>query len=103
MTSIPQLDPSALPPDHNYLIVDVREPSEWNMVHIPESLHLPLGKLPLRYKELPRDRDLLLLCHHGMRSQRAAEFLSEKGFKVSNLSGGIDRWATERDPSLPRY
>ncbi|MGA0333638.1 MAG: rhodanese-like domain-containing protein [Kiritimatiellia bacterium] len=103
MSDNPQIPPSALPENHGYLLVDVREVSEWHFVHLPLSRHIPLGELPRRYQELPGDQKLLLLCHHGMRSQRAAEFLAGKGFTVANLSGGIDRWARERDPSLPRY
>lgn len=103
MKDIPQITPSALPADHEFLILDVREISEWQLVHIPGSRHLPMGELPLRYRELPADREILVLCHHGMRSQRAAVFLAGKGYRVTNLSGGIDRWASERDPSLRRY
>jgi rhodanese-related sulfurtransferase len=103
MTEIPQISPSILPDDHAFLILDVRERSEWNYVHLPGALHLPLGELSQRYKELPSDRELLLLCHHGMRSQRAAEFLKQKGFTVNNLAGGIDRWAIEKDAELKRY
>ena len=103
MNQVPQLSPALLADHHDFLILDVREPHEWDFVHLPGSIHLPLRELPRRYQELPKDRKILCLCHHGMRSHRAAEFLAYQGFTVSNLSGGIDRWALEKDPGLPRY
>lgn len=103
MTQVPQLTPDQIPDTHDFLILDVREPHEWDLVHLPGSVHLPLRNLPRHWQDLPKDRKILCLCHHGMRSQRAAEFLASQGLKVSNLSGGIDRWALEKDPGLPRY
>ncbi|WFB37878.1 rhodanese-like domain-containing protein [Kiritimatiellota bacterium B12222] len=101
---IPQITPEDLPDNHHYLILDVREVHEWDFVNIPGSVHLPLGQLPLRHQELPQDRAILTLCHHGMRSQQAARFLKQAGFKeVCNLSGGIDRWSVKKTPQLPRY
>lgn len=103
MTAPAQVSPADIPDTHDYLILDVREAQEWALVHLPGSLHLPLGQLSRRWQELPTDRHILCLCHHGMRSQRAADFLAARGFRVSNLSGGIDRWAREKDPRLARY
>lgn len=103
MKEIPQIRPADLPEAHGFLVVDVREPSEWDHVHLPGAVHIPLGKLQQNYSQLPVNRKLLLLCHHGIRSQRAAEFLAKMGYDVSNLSGGIDRWSLERDASVIRY
>ncbi|MDF3128672.1 rhodanese-like domain-containing protein [Kiritimatiellaeota bacterium B1221] len=103
MSDVDQIPPESLPDSHPYLILDVREPSEYDFVHIPGSVLLPLGELSLRYHQLPEDRSFLCLCHHGIRSQRAAQFLAGKGFKAANLQGGIDRWSLKKDPSLPRY
>jgi glyoxylase-like metal-dependent hydrolase (beta-lactamase superfamily II)/rhodanese-related sulfurtransferase len=84
-------------------LLDVREPSEQKIVNIGGTL-IPLGQLPKRYGELKADQEIIVYCHHGNRSQRAVEFLYEKGFKnVKNLVGGIDAWAVKVDRKLPRY
>lgn len=85
------------------LILDVREPHEYEIVNMGGYL-IPLGDLPNRVHELDSSREIAAHCHHGGRSQRAVEFLRELGFKkVKNLVGGIDEWAVKIDPSLPRY
>jgi rhodanese-related sulfurtransferase len=107
---IPQLTPGELarwredatrqPP----VLVDVREPWEFELARIEGSLLVPLGQLPSRVDELPRDRPLVMVCHTGRRSQNAAMFLAQSGFAdVQNLSGGVERWAVEVDPSMRRY
>ena len=107
---IPQLTPGELarwredaarePP----VLVDVREPWEFDLCGIEGSLLVPLGQLPSRVDELPRDRPLVMVCHTGRRSQNAAMFLAQSGFAdVQNLSGGVERWAVEVDPSMRRY
>ena len=86
------------------LLLDVREPGEWQFCHITGALHLPMDQLAKRWDELDRDREMIVYCHHGVRSQLAAKFLSEQGFKrVHNLVGGIDAWSIEVDPNMPRY
>jgi rhodanese-related sulfurtransferase len=86
------------------LLVDVREPKEWQFCHIAGAVHLPLNQLAQRLDELDREREVVVYCHHGIRSQLAAEFLSRQGFKrVYNLVGGIDASSMEVDPSAPRY
>jgi rhodanese-related sulfurtransferase len=86
------------------LLVDVREPKEWQFCHIAGAVHLPMNQLAQRLDELDREREVVVYCHHGIRSQLAAEFLSRQGFKrVYNLVGGIDAWSMEVDPSAPRY
>jgi adenylyltransferase/sulfurtransferase len=65
---------------------------------------IPLGRIGASMAELARDREIVLYCHHGVRSLAAAEFLASQGFNgVWNLSGGIDRWSAEVDPSIPTY
>jgi rhodanese-related sulfurtransferase len=67
-------------------------------------LSVPLGQLPARLRELPEDRDLVLVCHHGNRSQNAAQWLAQNGYpNVHNLRGGIEAWAVEVDPAVGRY
>jgi molybdopterin/thiamine biosynthesis adenylyltransferase/rhodanese-related sulfurtransferase len=75
------------------LMVDVREPSEWDAGHIDGAIHIPLAALPARMNELPRDRDLVVYCAMGGRSARAVEMLRSAGFtRVSNLTGGYQAW-----------
>ena len=86
------------------LLLDVREDWEYAIAHLPGSLLIPMGQIPGRYESLPRDRPVVVYCHHGMRSAQIVTFLSSRGFtQVHNLTGGIDAWATEVDPALPRY
>ena len=105
---IPQLTPQAFAEwygsDRAFALVDVREPYEFELARLPGATLVPLGTLAAAAGALPRDRDLVLLCHHGMRSQQAAHRLRQLGFsRVFNLSGGIDRWSREVDPAVPQY
>jgi adenylyltransferase/sulfurtransferase len=84
-------------------LVDVREPYEWEIARITGAKLLPLGDLPARLAELDPRRDVVAYCHHGIRSQRAAELLRGAGFQARSLAGGIDAWATEVDPAVRRY
>ena len=85
-------------------LLDVREPHEYQLVHLQGSTLIPLKELGLRLQELNSDQEMVVYCHHGGRSQSAVDFLKEKGFKkVKNLEGGIDAWAAQIDPQLPRY
>jgi len=86
------------------LLIDVREPHELEIARIATALHIPLREVPEKADTLPRDRPLLLLCHHGGRSRRATEYLRHLGFEnATNVVGGIDAWAEQIDPSLARY
>ncbi len=85
-------------------LVDVREPHEHDLVHLPGSTLIPLRQLPARMGELDPRADLVVYCHVGARSRHAVELLRAAGFtRVRNLAGGIDGWALEVDPSMPRY
>lgn len=84
-------------------IVDVREPEEFEICNIGGKL-IPLSDLPSRYQELNPEAEVVVLCHHGVRSAHAVGFLRQMGFtNTHNLSGGIDRWAIEIDPEMKRY
>jgi molybdopterin/thiamine biosynthesis adenylyltransferase/rhodanese-related sulfurtransferase/molybdopterin converting factor small subunit len=86
------------------LLLDVREPHEYDIVHLEGSKLVPLGELPERVNELDTADEIVVYCHTGGRSARATDFLRGLGFKkVRNLEGGIDDWAVEVDPSLNRY
>jgi rhodanese-related sulfurtransferase len=93
---------SAAPPR----LIDVRETDEFAVAHIEGAELLPLSLWPGLAAEKLTDpaQPLLIQCHHGGRSARAAEFLLRNGFtNVTNLAGGIDAWSVEIDPSVPRY
>ncbi len=84
-------------------LLDVREPEEFRLANIGGTL-IPLGELSQRTEELPQDREIVVLCHHGVRSGHAAAFLRHQGFeKVRNITGGIDLWSLEVDRQLRRY
>jgi rhodanese-related sulfurtransferase len=90
------------------LVLDVREPWERQTASIQpegfELLAIPMMEVPARLAELSPDRPIACLCHHGGRSQRVAGFLEQQGYStVANIAGGIDAWARERDPAVPRY
>lgn len=88
----------------NFVLVDVREPFEWDIARIPGAVLIPLGELPSRLVELNPDDDLVIQCKSGGRSAHAVEFLKQQGFsKVSNLAGGILAWSDRIDPGVPRY
>ena len=85
-------------------VLDVREPYEWEIAHLPESRHVPLATLPGALGALDREQPVVVLCHHGIRSASAAEFMRRQGFRrVWNLAGGIERWSREVDAGVPRY
>jgi adenylyltransferase/sulfurtransferase len=86
------------------LLVDVREPYEVEICRIAGAEVIPLRQVPEHLAALPRDKHLLIHCHHGARSLRATEFLRAKGFsRVSNVAGGIDAWAERIEPTMRRY
>ena len=86
------------------LLLDVREPWEYELCRIIDSQLIPLKNLPQRWNELPHERDVVVICHHGVRSQHAARFLDDAGLpRLYNLNGGIAAWAAQVDPAMPRY
>ncbi len=86
------------------LLLDVREEDEVRLCALPGSLHIPMNLIPLRHNELPDDVPIIVYCHHGIRSLNVARYLVHVGFEnVANLQGGIDAWARQIDPSMPRY
>lgn len=87
-----------------HLLLDVREPSEHEAARIEGAKLIPMGEVPKRVGELPKDCDLIVHCHHGGRSARVVGFLQGQGFtNAKNLDGGIDAWSERVDPSVPRY
>ena len=89
---------------NDVLILDVREPHEYEICRIEGSVLMPLGTLPERVSELDTAREIVAHCHIGQRSAQAVQFLRQLGFrKVKSLVGGIDAWSEKVDPSVPRY
>lgn len=87
-----------------FTLVDVREPSEYQINRIPGSTLIPLGTVGERASELDPAADIVVYCHFGGRSAKAAAALAGRGFRnVKNLVGGIDAWSTDVDPACPRY
>lgn len=86
------------------LLLDVREPHEYEICHIDGSLLMPMQSVPNRLDELDSKQCIITICHHGMRSQQVAQFLFNNGFgNVINLSGGVNAWANEVDIDMPCY
>lgn len=86
------------------LVIDVREANEYACCHLAAAQLRPLGKIALWHKEFDPHAEIVLLCHSGFRSMQAAYYLRQQGFQnVSNLRGGIDAWAVQVDPTMPRY
>jgi adenylyltransferase/sulfurtransferase len=86
------------------VLIDVREPYEYEIARIEGSRLIPLGELEAHISELPRTGVLVCQCHSGTRSEHAARLLQEAGFEsVYNLEGGIDAWSVQVNPAVPRY
>jgi len=105
---ISEISPQALKTRLNQgeaiVLLDVREDEEVAIVHLPGAIHIPMGEVPGRLHELDPDKEIVVYCHHGVRSLRVAQFLAQRDFaNVVNLAGGIDAWAIEVEPGMARY
>jgi rhodanese-related sulfurtransferase len=90
--------------DASYALLDVREPWEVSLCGLPEAMTIPMNEIPDRLDTLPRDRPLVVLCHHGARSYQVMEWLRRQGYENAiNLDGGIDAWARSVDPDMATY
>ncbi len=86
------------------VLLDVREPWEFQTCRLEESLLIPMREIPVRMSELDLEADTVVICHHGMRSMQVAYFLHRQGFaRVHNLAGGVDAWARTVDPAMTVY
>lgn len=87
-------------------LLDVREPNEVEICAIAGAIHIPMNLIPLYLDKIPDEVDIVIYCHHGVRSLNVANFLVENGFDsdlLYNLTGGIDAWARTVDTSMPKY
>ena len=86
------------------VLIDVREPSEFNVCHIEGSTPLPMSRIPQFWSDLNPAAETVVICHHGQRSFQVALFLEHQGFShVTNLVGGIAAWAHQVEPAMPTY
>ncbi|MCG2586338.1 rhodanese-like domain-containing protein [Massilia sp. TS11] len=86
------------------LLLDVREPWEFDTCHIPGSVLMTMHTVPMRWQELDEDAEIVCICHHGGRSMQVAAYLARQGFaKVINLTGGVHAWAQQVDSTMPTY
>lgn len=86
------------------LLLDVREPSEFEICHISGAHLMPMHTIPLQLDVLDRDAQIVCICHHGGRSMQVAHFLERNGFNdIINLTGGVHAWAMQVDPEMPTY
>lgn len=85
-------------------LLDVREENEYLLCHVDGATLIPLGQIPQRLDEIPKDAEIVAYCHHGRRSEMALRFLQANGYdNIVNMQGGIDAWAVLVDPTMTRY
>lgn len=86
------------------LLLDVREPWEYETCHIEGSQLVPMRQVPQVLDQIPHDHDIIVICHHGIRSRNVCQFLEQQGYtQVTNLTGGVAAWAQYVDPTMPTY
>ncbi|HIM13005.1 TPA: hypothetical protein EYM26_19635 [Candidatus Poribacteria bacterium] len=101
---LPQVLKQMIDKGQDFVLLDVREQDEYETAHIEGTRFIPIGQIPHRASELNPYDEIVVYCHHGMRSLDAAYLLQQIGFKrVSSLVGGIDRWSKEIDPNVRQY
>jgi len=86
-----------------FVLIDVREPHEYRICHIPFARLIPLGELPKRLSELDPAEEIVAHCKSGMRSAKAVDLLKKNGFRARNMKGGILAWSDKVDPNVPKY
>ncbi len=109
MSSMAQIDARELaallagPETARPFLLDVRNPEEFAICQLAGATLVPLHELTTRLDEVPENRDVVVYCHHGIRSLSGAAILGRAGRRAVSLRGGIDAWSQLIDPSLPRY
>lgn len=95
-----RLDQEANPP----VLIDVREDWEFEICHIDGSRHLPMTEVVANMDSLDKEAEIVVICHHGIRSQQVAQYLHSQGFSnIYNLDGGIEAWADSVAPDMQKY
>ena len=107
MNNVPEITPRVLAErlakHEDFDLIDVREPYEWQIAHLPGARLIPLGELASKMSSLDSTRDIVVYCRSGARSADATRHLRAAGFRASNLAGGILRWSDEVDPTVQKY
>lgn len=86
------------------LLLDVRQPWEYDICHLEDSQLIPMGQIPDELDELDKDRETVIICHHGIRSRQVGYYLEQAGFgNVINLKGGVNAWAKIVDKNMATY
>lgn len=86
------------------VLLDVREQWEFDYCSIKDSLLIPMGELPNRLDELEKNSEIIMICHHGIRSRQMGYYMEQMGFaSIINLEGGVEQWATDVEPTMKRY
>ncbi|MBM2830739.1 MAG: rhodanese-like domain protein [Gammaproteobacteria bacterium] len=94
----------SLDEDSSILLLDVREPWEYQICHIDGSMNISMLNIPSAIGELDPERETVVICHHGIRSLQVANYLADQGFnKITSLEGGVDTWAKSIDQTMPQY
>lgn len=105
--SVPVIQPADLANEIEHkdvFLLDVREPAEAAVAVLPASVLVPLGQIPARLADIPKDANVVVYCHRGGRSAQAVAYLLANGYdNVRNLVGGIDAWSITVDPKVTRY
>ena len=87
----------------DFILLDVRESNEVNICALNGAIHMPMMTIPNSLSELDMDKEIVVMCHTGMRSFQVCQYLEENGYSAVNLQGGIDQWSREIDPTIARY
>lgn len=86
------------------VLLDVREPREFRTCALEDSRLIPMREIPARLQSLDKDDEIVVICHHGIRSRSVVQYMEQQGFThVINLSGGLAAWAHDVDPDMPTY
>lgn len=86
------------------LLLDVRQPWEYDVCQLENSRLIPMSQIPEKLAELDKDQETVVICHHGIRSRSVGRYLEQAGFRhIINLSGGVDQWAKTVDRQMPTY
>ncbi|MDH5613236.1 MAG: rhodanese-like domain-containing protein [Gammaproteobacteria bacterium] len=100
----PQLEQYLRDNDSRPLLLDVRQNWEYDICRLEGSLLIPMGQIPNQLDELDKNRETVVICHHGIRSRQIGYYLEQSGFdKVINLKGGLDAWAKMIDKNMATY
>jgi|TARA_B110000196_G_C20703379_1_gene456271 rhodanese-related sulfurtransferase len=89
--------------DGDIIMLDVREGFELEIAKVRDSLHIPMGEIKKRIKDLDKEKNYAVLCHSGYRSAQVCHFMELEGFNVVNVQGGIDSWSVYVDKGIKRY